>query len=110
MASLSNSRWQNCKGSSNRSTNNGDIAEKAKRPLSEYIFDIYLITEILSLLWFKLNTILIFGFFIIDVMILVLALPTLLYYHSRSMMEFKANVRILNKGEACTMNFNKNIC
>ena len=31
-----------------RSTNNGDMAEKAKRPVSESVTDIYLITEKLS--------------------------------------------------------------
>ena len=31
MAFLSNSRWQNRKEHSNRSTNNGDLAETAKR-------------------------------------------------------------------------------
>ena len=32
MASLSNSMWQNRKECPNRSTNNGDMTEKAKRP------------------------------------------------------------------------------
>ena len=31
MASLSNFRWQNCKERLNRSTNNGDVADTAKR-------------------------------------------------------------------------------
>ncbi len=49
MAFLSNSRFQNRpKESPNGSTNNGDMAEKAKRPVSEYLCVIYLITEKLS--------------------------------------------------------------
>ncbi len=35
MALLSNSRWHNRKEHTNRSTNNGDMAETAKRPASE---------------------------------------------------------------------------
>ena len=35
MAYLSNSRWQNLKERSNRFQNNGDMAERAKRPMSE---------------------------------------------------------------------------
>ncbi len=35
MASSSNSRWQNCKECPNRSTNNGYITERAKRPVSD---------------------------------------------------------------------------
>jgi len=31
VASFSNSRWQNCKELQNRFTNNGDMAETAKR-------------------------------------------------------------------------------
>ena len=41
MASLSNSYViQNCKEYPNRSTNNGDMAEKAKRPVSESVTSI----------------------------------------------------------------------
>ena len=43
MASLSNSRWQNCKDRPIGSTNNGDIFEKAKRDVvSEYVQSIKL--------------------------------------------------------------------
>ena len=35
MNSLSNSRWQNCKERPNQSTNKGDMAEIAKRPVSD---------------------------------------------------------------------------
>ena len=35
MASLSNSRWLNSKERPNSSTNNGDMAEIAKRPLND---------------------------------------------------------------------------
>ena len=35
MASLPNSRWQNRKERKNQSTNNGDMTEIAKRPVSE---------------------------------------------------------------------------
>ena len=48
MASLSNSRWRNRKARLNRSTNDGDMAEKAKRPVSESVTDIYIIREKLS--------------------------------------------------------------
>ncbi len=34
MASSSNSRWQNDKQCPNRSSNNGDMTERAKRPVS----------------------------------------------------------------------------
>ncbi len=34
MASLSHSMWQNCKERQNRTTNNGDMDEKAKCPVS----------------------------------------------------------------------------
>ncbi len=34
MASLSNTVWNNCKERPNRSTNNGDIDDIAKRPVS----------------------------------------------------------------------------
>ena len=34
MASLSNSRWQNRRERPNRTTNNGDMAKPAKRPVS----------------------------------------------------------------------------
>ena len=37
MASLSNYRWQNRKEYPNRSTNNGDMDEKAKRLVSELV-------------------------------------------------------------------------
>ena len=39
-ASLTDSRWQNHKERPNRSTNNGDIDEKAKRPVSESVTSI----------------------------------------------------------------------
>ena len=50
MASLSNYRWQIRKELPNRSSNNEDIVEKAKRlwVVSEGVRDIYLITEMLS--------------------------------------------------------------
>ena len=35
MSFSSNSRWQNSKERPNRTTNNGDMAETAKRPMSE---------------------------------------------------------------------------
>ncbi len=44
MASISNSRWQNHKERSNRSTNNGFRVDKDKRDVSEWVCDIYLTT------------------------------------------------------------------
>ena len=41
MAFLSNSRWQNRKERPNRSTNNGDMDEKAKRLVKESVISIY---------------------------------------------------------------------
>ncbi len=35
MASTSNSRWQTCKERPNEPTNNGDMAERAKRPVND---------------------------------------------------------------------------
>ncbi len=37
IASLSNSRWQNRKEHPNHSTNNENMAERAKRPVSECV-------------------------------------------------------------------------
>ena len=37
MASLSNSRWQNYVERQNKSTNNGDLDNKAKCPMSEWM-------------------------------------------------------------------------
>ncbi len=37
MASLSNSRWQNRKERPNQFPNNGGMAEKAKRPVTEVV-------------------------------------------------------------------------
>ncbi len=36
MASLSNSRWQNCKERPKRSTNNEDMVETAENPVREW--------------------------------------------------------------------------
>ena len=49
MASSSNSRWQNCK----ERPNNGDMVERAKRPVNEFV-NLHLIREKLLLSIFKL--------------------------------------------------------
>ncbi len=43
-----NSRWQNRKERPNRPTNNLDMTETAKRPMTESVCDIYLIREKMS--------------------------------------------------------------